>query len=103
MKSYKIFIALLLIFIVTQFIRPAKNKSGKIEATDITTKYIVPGDVQKILKASCYDCHSNNTVYPWYAELQPIGWWLSNHIDEGKRELNFSQFMSYPIGKQYKS
>ena len=93
---------LLLIFIVIQFIRPAKNKSDGISSTDITKVYPVPENVQAILKSSCYDCHSNNTVYPWYSKIQPVAWWLNNHIQDGKRQLNFAEFATYRIGKQYR-
>jgi hypothetical protein len=93
---------LLLAFIIIQFIRPAKNKSDVISNNDITKIYSVPENVQAILKTSCYDCHSNNTVYPWYANIQPAAWWLNDHIKEGKKELNFSEFASYRIGRQYR-
>lgn len=93
---------LLLAFIVIQFFRPAKNKAEGISNNDISKIYAVPADVQAILKTSCYDCHSNNTVYPWYAEIQPAAWWLADHIKEGKKELNFSEFASYRIGRQYR-
>jgi hypothetical protein len=93
---------LLLAFIIIQFIRPAKNKSEGVSNNDISKVYSVPEDVQTILKTSCYDCHSNNTVYPWYANIQPAAWWLNDHIQEGKRELNFSEFASYRIGRQYR-
>lgn len=88
-------------FIIIQFIRPSKNKSKQIEANDISAKYAISENVQNILKTSCYDCHSNNTAYPWYAEIQPVGWWLNNHIKDGKDALNFSEFLSYPIRRQY--
>ena len=97
----RILIALLIIFIAIQFIRPAKNRSESISANDISTKYPVPDSVQAILKVACYDCHSNNTRYPWYAEIQPVAWWLNNHIKDGKRGLNFSEFTSYRIKKQF--
>jgi Haem-binding domain len=98
----RIFQLLLLAFIVIQFIRPSKNKSEGISANDITTKYALPQDVMAVLKTSCYDCHSNNTNYPWYANIQPIAWWLDDHIKEGKKELNFSEFAAYRIGRQYR-
>lgn len=98
----RIFQILLLAFIIIQFIRPAKNKSDEIGSNDISKIYPVPENVQAILKASCYDCHSNNTVYPWYASIQPVAWWLTDHILEGKKELNFSEFASYRIRRQYK-
>ncbi len=93
---------LLLAFIVIQFIRPAKNKAEGISNNDISKIYTLPADVQSILKTSCYDCHSNNTEYPWYAQIQPVGWWLNSHINDGKKDLNFSEFKTYSIRKQYR-
>jgi hypothetical protein len=58
--------------------------------------------VQTILSKACNDCHSNNTVYPWYNTIQPVAWWLNNHIKNGKRHLNFSEFGAYRISRQYK-
>jgi hypothetical protein len=98
----RFFQLLLLALIVIQFFRPAKNKAEAIGKNDITTLYAVPQDVQHILKTSCYDCHSNNTVYPWYAEVQPVAWWLNSHIEDGKKDLNFSEFAGYRIRRQYK-
>lgn len=96
------FQVLLLAFIVIQFFRPTKNKAEGIGNNDISKIYAVPGDVGSILKTSCYDCHSNNTVYPWYAEVQPVAWWLNNHITDGKKDLNFSEFKTYSIRRQYR-
>ena len=96
------FLFLLLAFIVIQFFRPAKNKAAGISANDISTVYNLPGDVNTILKTSCYDCHSNNTVYPWYAEIQPVAWWLYDHIKDAKKDLNFSEFASYSIRRKYR-
>ena len=93
---------LLVAFIVIQFFRPAKNNAEGISSNDISKIYAIPADVQSILKTSCYDCHSNNTVYPWYAEIQPAAWWLADHVKEGKKELNFSEFASYKISRQYR-
>lgn len=100
----KIFSLLLIAFIVIQFFMPAKNvdTSAAATANDITKLYTVPENVMTVLKTSCYDCHSNNTAYPWYNNIQPIAWWLKHHVDEGKREINFNEFASYPIRRQYK-
>ena len=91
----KILIGLLVVLVLIQFIRPAKNISEIPSTNDIRVHYSVPANVESILKRSCYDCHSNNTSYPWYANIQPLGWWLNNHIVEGKAELNFSEFATY--------
>jgi hypothetical protein len=87
---------------IIQFIRPHKNISQKQSSGEITTSFTVPKNVQEVLQTSCYDCHSNSTRYPWYAEVQPVGWWLNNHIDDGKRKVNFSEFAAYPLRRQYR-
>ena len=97
----RILIILLIIFVLIQFIRPEKNRSDGKGPNDISTLYPVPDSVESILKVACYDCHSNNTRYPWYAEIQPVAWWLNNHIVDGKKDLNFSEFAKYRIRKQY--
>jgi hypothetical protein len=93
----KILLGLAAVFVVIQFVRPAKN-DGNIEGENaMSKKYAVPENVQSVLKTSCYDCHSNKTNYPWYANIQPVGWWIQySHINDGKRHLNFSEFASYP-------
>lgn len=91
----KILIGLLVVLVIIQFIRPERNVASAMSANDISTKYTVPDDVNKVLQKACNDCHSNNTVYPWYSNIQPVGWWLQNHVNEGKEELNFSEFASY--------
>jgi hypothetical protein len=100
----KIGYILLAILIIIQFFRPAKNINTAAAATvnDISKVYPVPENVQSILKTSCYDCHSNNTSYPWYNNIQPVAWWLNHHVEEGKREINFNEFASYQIRRQYK-
>ncbi|MEX0275531.1 MAG: heme-binding domain-containing protein [Flavobacteriaceae bacterium] len=95
----KILWALLILFIIIQFFRPEKNDSG--DAThDITTQYNVPNDVAMTLKVACNDCHSNTTRYPWYANVQPVAWWLDHHVTDGKRHLNFSEFTNLPLAVQ---
>jgi hypothetical protein len=89
--------ALLLLFIGAQFFRPARN-DGVADGTKSLVKHEeVPPEVHAILKRSCYDCHSDRTVYPWYAAVQPVAWWLNQHVADGKRELNFSQFAEYDV------
>jgi hypothetical protein len=102
MKTFKrILVFLLVVLVIIQFMRPAKNLSATTSANDITTLYAVPANVNTILVKACNDCHSNNTRYPWYSRLQPVAWWLNDHIQEGKRELNFNEFKSYSLRKQY--
>jgi hypothetical protein len=97
----KILIFLLVILVAIQFFHPQKNISTAPSPNDITLHYSVPENVQGILKKSCYDCHSNNTVYPWYNNVQPVAWWLANHVNEGKHDLNFDEFAGYVPKRQY--
>jgi hypothetical protein len=99
-KRWITLLGLLLVFVAIQFIRPAHNKSNQVFPTDFSAIYPVPKNVEGLLKNACYDCHSNNTRYPWYANVQPVGWWLAHHIKEGKAEVNFSEFGSYPHRRQ---
>jgi hypothetical protein len=102
-KKKKIGIVILVILVVIQFIRPTRNKSTEVQVNDISVAMNVPADVMNVLKTSCYDCHSNNTSDMWYMNIQPIGWWVSNHIEEGKEELNFSEWVKYkPKRKAHK-
>lgn len=90
----------LFILIGIQFIRPAHNTSAQHSSTDISSLYSMPENVEAVLKSACYDCHSNNTNYPWYSNVQPLGWLLAKHIDHGKEELNFNEFGSYTLRRQ---
>ncbi len=96
----KILLVILVVIIAIQFIQPARNKRGQLLPTDISKVYNIPDQVQSVLKNACYDCHSNNTNYPWYSNIQPGGWWLASHIRRGKEELNFSEFGDYSSRKQ---
>ncbi len=92
---------ILIILVIIQFIRPSKNESTEISANDISKHYTVPENVAGILKRACNDCHSNNTVYPWYSEVQPVRWWLQHHVNDGKKHLDFSEFAKYDAKRQH--
>ena len=78
-------------FIVIQFFQPEKNTSEDMQ-NHIFNQEQLPGNVQEILKTSCMDCHSNNTVYLWYDKISPVSWLVNKHILSGKKELNFSKW-----------
>lgn len=94
-------LGLLAVFVGMQFFRPAKNKAEGPQSADLVTNFSAPPQVAGILHTSCYNCHSNNTRYPWYAAVQPAGWYLAHHIREGRAELNFHQFANYSARRQY--
>ena len=91
----KILVGLLLLVVIMQLLQPTRNISDGPFENDISKAYAIPADVQTVLTQKCYDCHSNNTHYPWYIHIQPIGWWMASHIKEAKDELNFSEFKTY--------
>lgn len=96
----KIGLIILVVLTGIQFIQPARNENGQALPSDISRIILIPSNVQLIFQTACYDCHSNHTNYPWYTYVQPIGWMLNNHIKDGKKELNFSEFGSYSRRRQ---
>jgi hypothetical protein len=98
---HKILIGLVILFIIIQFIRPEKNISSAPSPSHISAHYATSQEVKSILDKSCNDCHSNNTRYPWYASVQPLAWWLNDHVKDGKGEINFDEFMTLPPKKAH--
>lgn len=97
----KALFAVAVVIVVIQFIRPSRNLSTEPPGPhDLTVMYPAPAEVKTILAKACYDCHSNNTRYPWYANVQPVGWWLTDHVNEGKEHLNFNAFGTYSARRQ---
>lgn len=93
---------LLIAFIVIQFFRPEKNTDTGDQPNAISKKFAVSADVKTILDKACMDCHSNNTRYPWYNNIQPVAWWLDGHVKDGKGELNFDEFTNRRPRFQYR-
>ncbi|HMC84750.1 MAG TPA: heme-binding domain-containing protein, partial [Chitinophagaceae bacterium] len=91
----KILIGLLVALVLIQFIRPARNNGSMSSANDITHYVKVPDTIMHMLKTSCYDCHSNHTQYPWYVNINPVGFWLRSHINDGKHAINFSDLSAF--------
>ena len=98
----RIGIGIIMLFLLIQFYpRPEKNNVEGPQPNHISTLYPIPADVDAILKSSCYDCHSNHTDYPWYSHIQPVSWWLGDHIKDAKKKFNFAEFATYSLAKQY--
>ncbi|TXD70735.1 heme-binding domain-containing protein [Aequorivita lipolytica] len=83
-------LVLLVAFIAIQFFPTQRNESDIVARTDFLIVNKSPKDISTILRESCYDCHSNNTDYPWYNKIQPVAWFLEDHVKHGKGELNFN-------------
>lgn len=101
MRRVKIAAAvILLLLVVIQFIRPERNSNSTEQPANMVSVMPVPEKVQALLTTACYDCHSNNTHYPWYMNIQPVAWLMANHIKDGKAELNFDEFATYSRRRQ---
>ena len=87
----KIGLGLVVVLLVLQAFRPEKNISDD-HSKNIATLYPVSKEVDAILVKACNDCHSNNSKYPWYASVQPLAWWINDHIVDGKKHFNFNEF-----------
>lgn len=96
----KILLGIGILFLAIQFFRPARNKSNQVLDSDISKMVTTSDNVLSVLKNACYDCHSNNTNYPWYSNIQPMGWLMAHHIKQAKKELNFSEFGTYSQRRQ---
>ena len=78
-----------------QFVPTDLNQSDTVPKTDFLLVNNTQENISALLQESCYDCHSNNTEYPWYNKVQPVAWFLEDHINEGKEELNFNEWDAY--------
>lgn len=90
-----------IVFLLMQLYQPSRNEGSKKEMTESFVRvYTVPENIKTVLRTSCYDCHSNNTYYPWYSNIQPIRFFMDSHIEKGKKDLNFDEFGNYSKRKQ---
>jgi hypothetical protein len=100
-RTWKIAAILIISMAALQlFPRPLKNTSTTTQPANVQYLAQLPDTVSALLKRACNDCHSNNTNYPWYTNIQPLTWYLNKHIVEGKKELNFDEFLTYSRKKQ---
>ena len=93
-------IVLIVVFIAIQFVRPANTNPPVDESQTIFACTQAPPEVASILDRSCRDCHSNKTVWPWYTQVAPVSWWLANHVDHGRKDLNLSEWAKLPPDRQ---
>lgn len=99
----RILLIILVVLVIAQFFQPPHNNGVAEGPQDIAHAVNTPPEVLAVLKRSCYDCHSNHTDYPWYSKITPVNWWLNNHINEGKRHVNYSTFASYDAKRRNKN
>jgi Haem-binding domain len=93
-------IILVVAFVAIQFVRPARTNPAVEETQTINAVTQMKPEVSAILDRSCRDCHSNKTVWPWYTQFAPVSWWLVDHVNEGRRDLNLSEWSKLPRDRQ---
>lgn len=96
----KILILLLVVFVIAQFFGPEKNDGDITKIETFIAETNPPENVKQILKESCFDCHSDKTRYPWYFNITPVNYWIADHIEHGKGDLNFSEWSSYSLKRK---
>ena len=96
----KVLLFLLIAFLIGQFFGPEKNEGDLSSVDAFLAETNPPENVKLILKETCYDCHSDVTRYPWYSNITPVNFWLAHHVDEGKEELNFSNWIGNSIKRK---
>jgi hypothetical protein len=100
-KVLKVIVILIAVcLIVLQFFQIDRAAVPVIPTQTLKAAVNVPPDVSQMLVRSCNDCHSDQTQYPWYSYFQPVGWFVKGHIEDGKKELNFSKFNTYEPKKK---
>lgn len=85
-------LGLLAVLILLQFFQPEKNMAPVDPELDMLEVLVLPEPMADLIKNACYDCHSNQTVYPWYSRVSPVSWYLNKHIVKGKTDMNFSEY-----------
>ncbi len=88
-------IFLVFLFLLIQSFKIDKTTQPMDSSKDFTSVTAANSDIANLLKTACYDCHSNQPTYPWYTNIAPVSWWVKNHIKEGSRHLNFSEWGTY--------
>ncbi|HEY6244113.1 MAG TPA: heme-binding domain-containing protein [Pyrinomonadaceae bacterium] len=94
------FVVLVCLFLVAQFIGPARTNPITDQSLSIESQLHVDPQISSILDRSCNDCHSNKTRWPWYSNVAPVSWWVIGHVNDGRRDLNFSEWGNYDKRRQ---
>jgi hypothetical protein len=95
-KFLKILIIILVIALFALQVIPNKMPENAVAGKDdLIRSGLLPENISSMISTSCYDCHSNQTTYPWYSKVAPASWLLAKDIREGREDLNFSEWGSY--------
>src|ERR1041385_7131784 len=93
-------IILVCAFVIIQAYRPAKTNPAIDQSKTVEATLQVTPQVSAIMDRSCNDCHSNKSRWPWYSNVAPVSWFVINHVNEGRHDMNFSEWGNYDKDKQ---
>src|SRR5688572_33411202 len=93
-------ISFVVLFVGAQFVRPAKTNPAMDESRALDKHIQMKEEVKATLKRACYDCHSNETKWPLYSQIAPVSWFVIDHVNHGRRHLNFSDWGRYDKATQ---
>ena len=103
MRLFKrILLALVVIFALMQIYRPARTNPPVDQSKTMERSMSIPPNVQTILSRACSDCHSSKTVWPWYSNVAPVSWMLTDHVNEARDEMNFSDWGTFSAKKKHR-
>jgi hypothetical protein len=80
------------VFLAAQFKRPARTNPAVDQTQTLEAHTQMTPQVASVLSRSCNDCHSHKTVWPWYTNVAPVSWFIADHVEDGRRHLNFSEW-----------
>ena len=96
----KIFLILLGVFVIAQFFKPEKNEGDIMSMKAFYEETKPTTEVKQILETACTDCHSNVTRYPWYNNITPVNYWLAEHVNDGKKHFNMSNWVGNSVKRK---
>lgn len=97
----KIAVFILVVFLIAiQFIQPKRTNPPAIPSRALSAHVRVPEEVEGLLRRACGDCHSNQTVWPWYSHVAPISWVVIDDVNQGRRHMNFDDWEAQQSPKQ---
>jgi hypothetical protein len=96
----KLLLALAGVAVLIQFFRPSRENPPSDPSLAAPRHLRIPAHVARLLRVSCFDCHSNETTWPWYSTFAPGSWLVARDVSQGRRHLNFSEWGSYPQSRQ---
>lgn len=94
LPAAKVGVGMLAVLALIQVVRPSRSNPP------VTADLQAPPEVKDVLRRACYDCHSNETRWPWYSHVAPVSWLLSHDVQDGREELNFSAWGSLSAPEQ---